>query len=78
MIKARRREITPAAEGPPEATPARRNGGTRYVYLRRTRCPICGQADLSTTKSRTDGDGTTTRWTRCRRCQHRFIVVVEG
>ncbi len=49
----------------------------RYVFLDRTRCPLCGAAELQTLRSVTDGEGVTTRRTRCRKCDHRFFVVIE-
>lgn len=49
----------------------------RYVFIERTRCPVCGSADLQTVRSKNQGDGTVERRTQCRGCFHKFIVVVE-
>ena len=49
----------------------------RYVYIRRARCPVCGSADLKTTKTERHGDDSVTRHTTCRDCGHKFFVVLE-
>ncbi|MCX7424383.1 MAG: hypothetical protein NTW96_01895 [Planctomycetia bacterium] len=49
----------------------------RYVFVVRPRCPVCGNADLQTIRSKAQGDGTVERRTQCRSCYHRFFVVVE-
>lgn len=51
---------------------------TRYVFVVRARCPQCGSADLQTVRSHTDqAEGSVTRRTQCRACDHRFFVVLE-
>lgn len=50
----------------------------RYVFIRRPRCPACDRTRLETYKSATSEDGqVVTRYTRCRDCGHRFIVILE-
>jgi len=51
----------------------------RYVFIERARCPACGSAELQTIRSQDQGDGSTSRDTRCRNrgCRHRFFVIVE-
>lgn len=50
----------------------------RYVFVERTRCPVCGSPSLRAYKTLPpDGDGSVSRYTRCRACGHKFIVVEE-
>jgi C4-type Zn-finger protein len=50
---------------------------TRYVFVTKTRCPVCDSADLQTIRSKTQDDGTISRRTACRTCGHRFFVILE-
>lgn len=52
-------------------------GPARYVWVKRLRCPACGSIDLLTYKTRREEAAVLTRYTRCRSCEFRFIVVVE-
>lgn len=61
-------------ERDPEDLPPRPD---RYVFIQRPRCPQCESLDLQTTKSKMGDDCSRMRWTRCRSCNHRFIVVAE-
>lgn len=63
---------------PPEDAPG------RYVFAERPRCPDCGSGNLKTTKtSREQSDGadprddTLTRFSLCRQCGRRFILVLD-
>lgn len=54
------------------------------VVVKRPRCPSCGSAHLKSYKAicerdASDSDAVTwsQRHTRCRRCDHRFIVIEE-
>jgi len=47
-----------------------------YLYVRRPRC-ICGSVKLKSYATRRNGDGSLTRYTRCRACGRRLILVVE-
>jgi len=49
----------------------------RYCYIERARCPVCGSTDLETKRSQDQHDGTTSRRTWCKECNHRFFVIVE-
>ena len=49
----------------------------RYVFVERPRCPACGSGDLQTIRSQNQHDGTTSRRTWCKVCNHRFFVIVE-
>ena len=49
----------------------------RYVYVTRPRCPQCQGILLKVYKSRSDPDGPLVRYTRCRECDHRFVVIVD-
>ena len=40
-------------------------------------CGTCGKKSLTTLRSRSNGDGSTTRPTRCNACGHRFDVIIE-
>lgn len=49
----------------------------RYVHIERPRCPACGSADLQTIRSKDQGDGSKARRTACKKCGHKFFVIVE-
>lgn len=52
-----------------------------YQFVQRWRCPVpqCNSDDLRAVKGRVpNGDGTDSRWTECRACGHRFMLVIEG
>jgi DNA-directed RNA polymerase subunit M/transcription elongation factor TFIIS len=66
-----RRSTSPPRRIAPESDP------TRYVYVKRTRCPRCESDDLAAYKTLTGADGVITRYTRCLSCKHRFLVVDE-
>lgn len=48
-----------------------------YVFVQRTRCPVCESVNVKTVRSEQNGDDTVTRRSRCRDCGHRFKTVVE-
>jgi len=65
---------------PTDAAAARCGGGDagRYVYTRRPRCPACGGKALRAYKTLpASGDGSVSRYVRCRDCGRRFILVAE-
>jgi transcriptional regulator NrdR family protein len=49
----------------------------RYVFVMRPTCPACGGVSLQTIRSQRETDGSISRWTHCRRCQHKFFIVWE-
>jgi hypothetical protein len=49
----------------------------RYVHHRRPRCPQCCSTSLRSYKTLRNGDGSVTRYTACKGCGHRFILVLE-
>jgi DNA-directed RNA polymerase subunit M/transcription elongation factor TFIIS len=49
----------------------------RYVHCRRPRCPKCRATSLRSYKTLRSGDGSVTRYTACKDCGHRFILVLE-
>jgi len=49
----------------------------RYVYHPLPRCNRCHSANLRTNRSRQHPDGAIERWTICRDCGQRFILVLE-
>lgn len=62
---------------PANQLPGADNPTERYVYCARPRCPACRGAALLTYRSQSDGDGTVTRYSCCRTCGAKFIVVME-
>jgi len=62
--------MTPAPRLPPPSDPA------RYVHVPAVRCPGCGSDRLRVYKTQRD-NGTVSRWTKCRACGSKFIVVYE-
>ena len=54
-----------------------RGAWQHVVHIARTRCLECDSASLLTTKSISQGDGSTARITRCRECGFKFVIVVE-
>ena len=48
-----------------------------YVSWRRPRCPLCNSYRLRSYKTVANGDGTLTRYSKCRDCGTRLILVVE-
>lgn len=48
-----------------------------YISVKRPRCPRCGGVKLRTYKSIDNGDGSVTRYSRCRDCDRRMILIVE-
>ena len=50
----------------------------RYVFCERARCPGCGSVRLKVYKTiGGDDDDSVTRYTRCKDCGQRFIIVAE-
>lgn len=51
---------------------------SRYVFCEKPSCPQCGEKQLRTLRSRSEGGGVTRR-TEClnRRCRHKFFIVWE-
>lgn len=49
----------------------------RYVYLTRPRCPECGGVRLLAYATRSNGDGSRTRYAKCGDCGARVVLVVE-
>ena len=50
----------------------------QYVYVTRPRCPGCGEADtLLAYRTVDNGDGTKTRYVRCRACKARAVLILE-
>lgn len=51
---------------------------TRYVFAPRVQCPECHSPDLQTVRSMPiESDGSRARYTHCRACAFKFVVVVE-
>ena len=46
--------------------------GSRYVFVSRPKCPLCGATKLKTLRTQQQGDGTISRRTLCLACGHRF------
>jgi DNA-directed RNA polymerase subunit M/transcription elongation factor TFIIS len=61
---------------PPTQPPAP-DGATRYVFVARPRCPRCHSVDLKVYKTIDNGDDSLTRYTTCRSCGNKFLVVAE-
>jgi hypothetical protein len=51
--------------------------GMKMVFATLPRCPACDSANLHTTHSAKNGDGTKTQNKRCRSCRHAFELVWE-
>jgi len=49
----------------------------RYGFARRPRCPACGSPRLRSYATRHQGDKTLTRYSRCRDCLTKLILVLE-
>lgn len=54
-------------------------GRLRYVRVTRPQCPVptCRSFDLHCYRTMPEQEGTLTRYTQCRACGARFIVVLE-
>lgn len=50
---------------------------SRYVYYERPKCPRCASTNLLTYKSTRHGDAAVSRYTACRSCGEKFILVLE-
>jgi hypothetical protein len=72
-----RRAMDGASKPPPANQPRESDGAIRYVFCQRPRCPECDSIELHTYRSDQGGDGSVSRRTRCRKCDHKFIVVWE-
>ncbi len=48
-----------------------------YVHFTRPRCPVCGSVKLRAYRTIRNGDGSLTRYSRCKDCETKLIVVVE-
>jgi DNA-directed RNA polymerase subunit M/transcription elongation factor TFIIS len=52
--------------------------GPTYLYVRRPRCPDCGEVEtLLAYKTVDNGDGSKTRYAKCRSCSARVVMVLE-
>ena len=49
----------------------------RYVYVRLPRCPRCDSTRLVAQRSVDNGDGTRTKYTKCRDCGKNTILILE-
>ena len=49
----------------------------RYVYVERPRCPECQSVQILAYKTIDGGDGSLSRYTLCRSCHAKFILVME-
>lgn len=48
-----------------------------YLYVERPKCPSCGGHRLRAYKSRSESDGSVTRYAICQDCERRVVIVVE-
>jgi len=70
--------VNPRSGVTPPTRPGPRGQQARYVYLRRPRCPSCGGKALRAYKTLpASGDGSVSRYVRCRDCGHRCILIEE-
>lgn len=53
------------------------NDGTRYIEARRIRCPKCRSDDLQTIRTYSH-ERPIRRRTQCRKCYHKFFVLIVG
>lgn len=54
------------------------NDPSRYVYVTRLQCPRCGSVDLRVYRTEPErDDGSIARYTQCKGCKARFVVVAE-
>lgn len=61
----------------PSSTHKRQSRRLRLVIVTAPRCPDCGSTELISFRSIANGDGTRTKWTRCKWCSARFVLVIE-
>lgn len=55
-----------------------RQGPPQYLYVTRPRCPECGKVEtLLAYRTVDNGDGSKTRYARCRSCRVRVVMVLE-
>jgi transposase-like protein len=47
------------------------------VFFERPRCPYCQNASLHNRGSQASDDGSTKRYTTCKACQKKFVVIIE-
>ena len=48
-----------------------------YVYARRVRCPSCNSPSLRVQRSVDNGDGSRTRYSKCRDCGANVVLIIE-
>jgi len=48
-----------------------------YLHVERPRCPACGSVDIRAYRTTRNGDESITRYSRCKCCDARLILVVE-
>lgn len=53
------------------------NPTTRYVFVELPRCPECGGTRHRAYRSVEQGDGSRMKWTECKTCHEKFIVILE-
>jgi len=51
--------------------------GSRYVYASLPRCPACGGTEHRSYRSVDQGDGSRMKWTACKACGEKFVVILE-
>jgi hypothetical protein len=65
----------------PDSTSTETSGARpqpHYVYVVRPRCPDCGEVEtLLAYRTVDNGDGTKTRYARCRSCEARAVLILE-
>jgi hypothetical protein len=49
----------------------------RYVFVARPRCPACNSLKVTSYRTLKNGDGSLTRYAKCRDCRWKFLVVVD-
>ncbi len=54
-----------------------RHEGRPYIIVERPRCPACGCVRFTCDGTRPNGDGTQTRYARCRGCGKKVFIVLE-
>ncbi len=57
--------------------PTSERPAARYIYVTRPRCSDCGSVKLRAYRSQPNGDGSLTRYAKCKDCGARFVLVVE-
>jgi len=50
---------------------------SRYIHCERPRCPECGGTEHKSYRSVEQADGSRMKWTTCKSCGEKFIVILE-